>query len=67
MKTLEITLPVPHKSLSPNARCHPHGEGETSAYRKAAMLSGIAADPEPKRHTLATVEIDWFTKTLPAS
>lgn len=64
--TLKIELSIPPRILSPNARSHFHAKARaTKAYRAAAKLVCMSMLPTGYRpmHKLATVSIDWYTKT----
>lgn len=61
-----ITLPIPDRKLSPNARCHWAEKAKlTKAHRTRAMLLALATLPatrQPKWEK-ATVQVQWFSRT----
>lgn len=65
-KPIVITLPIPDRRLSPNARTHWAAKAKlTREHRTRAMLLALAALPstvQPKL-TIATVQIDWYHRT----
>jgi len=55
---IEITLPLPHRTLSPNARCHWRKKAaHTKAARNAARLMALAAVPEKRRGDFSTYSL----------
>jgi crossover junction endodeoxyribonuclease RusA len=69
MQSLTITLPLPHKSLSPNARSHWRTKAKhTKEYRTGTYIRTVALcasnGPYWKASKAATVTIQWFTKTV---
>jgi hypothetical protein len=71
MTSLTITVPIPHKSLSPNWRGHWAVKAKhTKRLRNYAytysvgQCAGAAKGPYWAAHKAATVEIQWFTKTV---
>lgn len=64
--TLTITLPIPPKELSPNARPHFQAKAKkVKQYRNRAMLEVLAQVPGGYKPMFkrAEVHIDWFTET----
>ena len=62
---LTITLPLPHKGLSPNARCHWRAKAKhTKAYRRAAFYAARSATAAEPRWTTARTSVRWYTKTV---
>lgn len=61
-KRVTITLPLPPRVLSPNARCHWAQKSKAvKAYRQAACLAGMQyAAPAWAR---AMTRVTWYTKT----
>jgi crossover junction endodeoxyribonuclease RusA len=68
MNQLTVTLPLPPKELSPNARCHWRVKAlKTQGYRAdaralafVALQDAIMAAP---RWKAATMQVRWFTRT----
>lgn len=63
---MTITLPLPPKQLSPNARPHHMAKARVvNKYRMAARLftSGQLAIGYKPRHKTATCQITWYAKT----
>lgn len=67
MSPIIITLPLPPKELSPNARVHWRVKSKaTGGYRERAMYAGWDLFPRSSSaplHNTATVQVQWFTKT----
>lgn len=62
---ITITLAIPHRSLSPNARPHWRTKANHRALqRHAANVATLAAlNCEWPRYRTATVQVHWFGKT----
>lgn len=65
MAEVRIVLPIPHRMLSPNARCHWRAKAAvTKSVRYTAEMLARAAMPVRRLPAIrATVGIRWFTKT----
>lgn len=64
--TVTLTLPIPDRSLSPNARPHYHAKGRaTKKARTRAKVEVMAMLPGGYRPRAANakVQITWFAKT----
>lgn len=63
--TITITIPLPPKECSPNARCHYHAKARAVRdYRTRAKLETLSElDGEKPRFAKAQTEISWYTKT----
>ena len=61
-----ITLPLPHKNLSPNARCHWRARAKaTQGYRYAASVEGFKLFGHGgPRWTAATVQCTFYFKDI---
>lgn len=64
--TVTLTLPIPPRSLSPNARPHYHAKGRATkkarTRAKVEVMATLPAGYRP-RAACAKVQITWFAKT----
>ena len=63
--SITITIPIPHKALSPNARCHYMTKAtKVKAARNCAYwFAAVDSSCQPQRWTNAISTVVWYTKT----
>lgn len=66
MRIITVTVPIPHKALSPNARCFWRTKAAAVKVTRTRARLGACAEllcAQP-RWTRARTRIRWFTKTI---